>query len=123
MNEEKIELKKLGEGDIRKILKEIIENPGKFQTESRYILKIEAFHRNSGDFPHYQEFKVLTGEAEIIKISDEWVYDTNYETYIVIPKTIPVIIKVYEYEDLGDTYEENKSLYIFTRNGWVHVPL
>ena len=120
---EEFKIEKLTNEKIKELLKEIDNNREKYEIEAKYILKIESFHRNSGDFPHYQEFKILIGEAEIIKINDEWVHDTNYETYIVIPKTIPVIIKVYEYEDLGDTYEENKSLYIFTKNGWTNIPL
>jgi hypothetical protein len=114
----------LTEEDIKKNLKEIIENPEKYKTEYKYILEIEEFERDSGEFPHYRKSEIIKGSAEVIEIDRYTSFDMRYRTYILITKEIGTIVRIYEFQRLSDfETEEKEEYYIFTRNGWVKVEL
>jgi hypothetical protein len=90
-------------------------------TEWRYLLKIHDFVRR-GRYTDYAEFEVIYGEANLVKIEVEQ-HGEEYEEskYIVVPKTIPVILIWETVEHYGDERVERKLAYIFTKDGWKQV--
>lgn len=113
----------MSEKELARLVKEVVEHPEKYQEEAKYLLKISTWYRQGSAYTDTARFEIIYGEAETILIS-EW--DEGYphrrgKDYIVIPKTVPVIIlwtNKYDYEsESGETIKA----YIFTSEGWKEV--
>jgi hypothetical protein len=117
-----VEIKKINNEDIKKLIDDVIKNPEKYDKESKYLLEVETFTIDSGEFPHYKEFEVIKGNPEIIELDKYVSFDMRYETFLIIPRETGTIVKTYEYQRLSDfETEEIENYYIFTRNGWVSI--
>jgi len=108
------ELEKITPEDIKRLLEKAKD------TEWRYLLKIEEWARQgTGWHTDYAEFEIIHGEADLVRIGS-WDAGYPYERgieYLIIPKTVPVIIR---WEHVSDDWRTTK-LYIFTRDGWKEV--
>ena len=71
-------------------------------TEWKYILKLQIYVGDS--------YEVLHGDACFITTNAE---DNDYLEKIVIPKTMPVIIK--------HRHKTEEVVYVFTKDGWKTV--
>jgi hypothetical protein len=108
--------------DIKKLIEGVIKNPEKYEEENKFLLIVETFTRDSGEFPHYKTLKVIKGEPELIRLDRYVSFDMEYETFLIIPKEIGTVIQVKEYQRLSDfETEETEEYHIFTRSGWVLV--
>jgi len=113
MAEEQIKPEKLTQETIRKLIEKAKE------TEFKYLLKIEEWARQGGAYTDYAEFETLYGDIGVITL-EEW--DAGYPyargaEYLIIPKTIPVIILWKHVTDES----KRKIVYIFTKDGWKSV--
>jgi hypothetical protein len=90
------------------------------ETEWKYLLRIEEWARQgTGWHTDYAEFKVLYGEADMVKLGS-WDSGYPYEIgteYLIIPKTVPVVIG---WEHVSDD-TSTMIIYIFTKDGWKQV--
>ena len=121
--EEKIDkLEKIKEENIKKLVKEVIENPEEYRAESKYLLVVTTLTRNRGDFPHWRKMQVIQGNPEVIKLDNYTEYDDEYDVMLIIPRRLGTIIRVFEYERISEEEtQEVEEYYIFTRNGWVMI--
>jgi len=115
-------LEEIKNEDVKKLIRDVLENPEKFEIENKYLLPLTLLTRNSGDFPHWKRMRIVQGEPEIITMDIYDEYDTEYKEVLVIPKQIGTIIRVSEYESLSEEEtREVEEYYIFTRNGWAVI--
>jgi len=88
-------------------------------TEWWHLLKIREWVRQGSARTDYAEFQTVYGEVDVIKLEEHGIgYPFEIETeYLVIPKTLPVIIR-------WDHVTDNKQttiIYIFAKDGWKEV--
>jgi hypothetical protein len=117
---QEIEPQELTTQQIKKLV-ELAEKEGRL--ESRYLLKLETWVRQGSSFDDKADFDVVYGEAAVIEL-EEW--DEGYPhrrgtRYLIVPKTVPVIIlwrNKWDYEtDIG----EREIVYVFTSEGWKKI--
>jgi hypothetical protein len=93
------------------------------RVESRFILLIEEWIRQGTSFDDTSKFEVIYGEADLVKL-EEWNEGYPYRKgtkYLVIPKTVPVIILWYHRWDYGEDRGEREIVYVFTAEGWKKI--
>jgi len=113
-----------GEEWFVNLIREIMQDPSKYEEEAKLLLKIKTWHRQGGSFIDNAGYKVLWGEVEEVTIS-EW--DEGYpnrcgEDIILIPKTVPTIVLYLQIEDYGERIEKT-IVYVFTGKNWVSVQI
>jgi len=114
---EEINLEKMTPEDIKRLLEKAKD------TEWRYLLKIEEWARQGSAYDDVAEFEVVYGEADLVRLED---YDAGYPgvagtEYLVVPKTVPVIILWRHYQDYGNGSKSTRIVFIFTKDGWKYV--
>jgi hypothetical protein len=92
----KMECEKMDE----KTIIELLEKAN--YTEWKYLLTLHIYVGDS--------YEVLHGVADFVDVSKE---DEEYLEKIVIPKTVPVILR--------HRHRHQETVYIFTNNGWKSV--
>jgi hypothetical protein len=91
--------------------------------EARLLLVLEKWDRQGGAYVNYADFEVIYGEAELVEFG-EWDAGYPYERgtkYIVIPKTMPTIVRWWHVWDYGEDRGETETIYVFTSDGWKSV--
>jgi len=104
-----------------KQLIELAQREGRL--EGRYLLKLSTWRRQGSSYEDKADFEIILGEIDSITIR-EW--DEGYPhrkgfDYIIIPKTIPVVILWFHKWDYGEDKGEREIAYIFTSEGWKSV--
>jgi len=92
--------------------------------ETKFLLFLETNIRPGECYEDKTEFQVILGEVEKIPLEHRFNYPTeNSVRWLLIPKTIPVVIKYYHEDDYEGTWRKWESIYVFTAEGWkrVHV--
>jgi len=113
---------KLAEYNIpTSLIKQALQKP----TESKYLLVLSEWTRQGESFIDEQHFEVLFGEVDEV-ILEEW--DEGYpyrkgRDVLIIPKTIPTIIRVSRYDDTCSPIISSETLYIFTKDGWKSIQI
>jgi len=114
------QIQELSPEQIRRLV-ELAEKENR--VEARFLLLLERWDRQGSAYINYADFEVIYGDAEVIEIG-EW--DSGYpyergEKYLVIPKTVPVIVDWWHNWDYGEERGQEEVLYIFTRQGWKSI--
>ena len=117
---EQIQLQELNHEQIKKLL-ELAVKEGRL--EGRYLLVLQTWRRQGSSYEDKADFEIILGEIDSITIR-EW--DEGYPhrkgfDYIIIPKTIPVVILWFHKWDYGTESGESAKVYIFTADGWKSV--
>jgi len=103
------------------VIKQLVEKAS--PTEWKYLLKLESYSRQGPAFTRYQKFEVIYGEADIIELrrwDAGYPYDAG-EDYLILPKTVPVIVRVDRFDETTSPVIDETELYIFTAEGWKSV--
>jgi hypothetical protein len=90
--------------------------------ETRYLLFLTTNNRPGPSFTDVATYQVVLGE--VIEIELDRVYNYPHcdsRRYLIIPKTIPVVIDYYHKWDFGSDQGEKEIVYIFTKDGWKRV--
>ena len=109
--------------EIKKAVKDVVENPSKYPNEARMILTIETWYRQGPSFTDEQGYEVIQGdvkEVELESFDEGYPYRKGHKVAI-IPLTIPTIIDLHSYSDTTDPPIKRRTLYIFTVEGWKSV--
>jgi hypothetical protein len=110
----------LEEEKLREMVRDILQNPEKYQVESRLILKIRREGRRVGCGYRYlykDDYKVLDGEVQEVEL-DVGEYDCNwFEDVAIIPLTVPVII-MERYRDDDPQVSDYIIIHVFGVDGW-----
>ena len=112
------ELKKIDVEVIKKLLEKAEE------TEMQYLLFLETNARPGECYEDVTTFKIIYGEAEEIPLERHYSYPTENSTkWLIVPKTIPVIVEHHHWDDYEGVKREWRTIYIFTAEGWkrIHV--
>lgn len=115
--QEDISIKPLKEKEIARLVKKAMEEG---RTEARYILELEVWNRQGPSFIDKQDYEIIYGEADVVTI-EEWSEPYPYRAgakIAVIPKTLPVIVRVEYRNNTVDPEEHEIKLYVFTKDGW-----
>ena len=113
---DEIEIEKIMEKTLKKLLEKATD------AETSFLLFLDTQHRPGEAFTDTADFDVILGEAE--KIELEYTYNYPHYSgsrYLIIPKTIPVVIDYYHKWDFGTEQGFEETLYIFTKDGWKRV--
>ena len=118
-----IQVKEIDEETMKKLVKEVLEHPEKFQSESMLILILETWHRQGPSYNDYNVYNVIEGEVREI-VLEEW--DEGYPYRIgrkvaIIPLTIPVVIEEEGFADNVSPTHKSKLIHVFTSEGWKTV--
>jgi len=110
----------LEEEKLREMVRDILQNPEKYQVESRLILKIRREGRRVGCGYRYlykDDYKVLDGEVQEVEL-DVGEYDCNwFEDVAIIPLTVPVVI-MEKYHDDDPQVHDYITIHVFGVDGW-----
>jgi len=113
----------LDEDKLREMVKDILQNPEKYQVESRLILKIRREGRRGGCGYRYlykDDYKVLDGDVQEV-VLDYGEYDCNwFEDVAIIPLTVPVVILEYYHDDYPQVMDY-AIVHVFGSDGWKSI--
>jgi hypothetical protein len=89
-------------------------------TEWKYLLILDKWNRQGNVYRDYSNFEIVYGEVDMVLL-EKW--NSGYprtvgEKYLIVPKTVPVVIVHYEGRDFGNGLEQEREVYIFTKDGW-----
>jgi hypothetical protein len=115
-----IEPQELTAEQIRKLV-ELAQKEGR--VEARLLLILDTWRRQGPSYVNDADFSIIYGNAELIEY-EEWDAGYPYERglkYIIIPKSVPVIIRWWHVWDYGEDRGEEEVIYIFTTEGWKSV--
>jgi hypothetical protein len=118
--ETQIEPQELTPEQIKQLVEKAISE-GK--DEARLLLILEKWVRQGSSYVNDADFEVIYGEAELVEFG-EWDAGYPYERgkkYIVIPKTMPTIVRWWHVWDYGEDRGETETIYVFTSDGWKSV--
>jgi hypothetical protein len=105
-------------------IKQLIELAQKEnRVEARLLLLLEKWRRQGSSYINDADFEVIYGDAELVEF-EEWDAGYPYERgtkYIVIPKTVPVVIRWWHVWDYDTDRGETETIYVFTSDGWKSV--
>jgi hypothetical protein len=107
----------------KRLVKEVLENPQKYNTEAKIILTLETWSRQGEAFVDQQGYEVIQGEVKEITL-EEWDEGYPYRSgakIALIPLSIPTVIDLYRYDDTTDPPVKSRTLYVFTSEGWKSV--
>jgi len=104
-------------------LRSLLEQAQKTEAESKYILELSEWARQGPAYTDYQKFRIVLGDADVI---EKRCWDEGYPyrrgcDYLILPKTIPVIVEVESRDDTGDQEHYELGYWIFTAEGWKYV--
>ena len=105
-------------------LKEILQRARKSEPENKYLLFLGTYHYSGYLGTEKTDFKIIYGEADTIELEktyDSGRADAESSEYVIIPRTIPVVIRVLEYSNIERHQYDNEYLYVFTKEGWKRV--
>jgi hypothetical protein len=108
------------EETLKRLINEILNDPGKYPTESKVILILETWGRQGPSYTDYNRYSILTGDAMEVVLNE---IDEGYPYRIVrkvaiIPLTLPVVVEEEHYCDTTDPIQFRKCIHIFTSDGW-----
>ncbi|MCC6056885.1 MAG: hypothetical protein LM583_09440 [Desulfurococcaceae archaeon] len=115
-----IEPQEITQEQIKQLVEKAISE-GK--DEARLLLILEKWVRQGSAYVNDADFEVIYGEAEEVTLQ-EWDAGYPYERgtkYIIIPKTVPTIIRWYHVWDYGEDRGEREIVYVFTTEGWKSI--
>jgi hypothetical protein len=117
-NIEKVE--EIEEETLKRLIEEVLKNPEKYQEEAKYLLKLKLERRTQGCgyvYLYGYDFKVL-GNADIVTVNYEESYDCGVrEEFVVIPKTVPTILLLFQYDD-EPTRKNTLTIFVFDGSSW-----
>ena len=105
-------------------LKEILQRAKESEPENKYLLFLSTYHYSGCMGLERTDFKVIHGDADVVELSktyDGSRADAESAEYVIIPKTIPVIVRVIEFSDIERHQYDHEYLYVFTKEGWRRV--
>jgi hypothetical protein len=109
------EIKRIGKEELAKLLEKAEELP----VEGKYLLFLSSGNRPGEAFMDVYDFEVIYGEAEMVKLEHRYNYPHENSTrYMIIPKTIPVIVHWWRRNDYSGDIEEEEEFWVFTKDGW-----
>jgi hypothetical protein len=115
-----IEPQEITPEQIQKLVEKAISE-GK--DETRYLLKLQVWHRQGPSYEDEADFKVIYGEAEEVKVK-EWDEGYPYRRgvdVIIIPKAVPTIVIWRHKWDYDLDRGESETVYVFTSDGWKKI--
>jgi len=105
--------------NVKRLIAEIIQDPDKVRT----ILVLEEWDRCVGAFTDKRTVEVIHGEVEKI-ILEEYVTSFPHtwgRVFVLIPKTVPVIVLERTVDDTTAPVIDETVVYIFTKRGWKRI--
>jgi hypothetical protein len=113
MSEE--EIKRIGKEELAKLLEKAKESP----MESSYVLILHTNNRPGEAFEDVAEFEIVYGEVEEVELERYFNYPyENGARYLLIPKTVPAVVRWWRRWDFGNDRGYEEKVYIFTAEGW-----
>jgi hypothetical protein len=109
--------------EIERLVREVVENPGKYPTEARLLLTLKEWRRQGESYIDEQRINVIYGEAEeiILETFDEGYPYRKGAEVVIIPKTLPTIVVVEYRTNTVNPPIDEMTVYVFTREGWKKV--
>jgi len=114
-----IEIEQITPETIKKLIKRA--SP----IEQKYLLILEDWSRQGDAYVDFQRFEVVYGEADVVTLR-EWDEGYPYRRgaeNLIIPKTIPVVIRVERFSNTQSPTVYEEEIYIFTADGWKRVEI
>jgi hypothetical protein len=90
--------------------------------ETKFLLFLSRSVRPGTSFYEREDFEVIYGHVEEVKIA--WHYNYPHDDsseYLIIPKTVPTIIRWWHRWDFGNDRGYKEAVFIFTPDGWKEV--
>jgi len=114
-----MEVREISKEELAKIVKEVME---KGEWESRFLLILDTQSRPGGMFCDRTDYQVLYGEVEEVELDSYENYPhASGTTWLIIPKTVPVVIRYWHRDDLSGSWHEWQRIYVFTKEGWKSI--
>ena len=116
-------IRELTEEEVKELVNEVLQNPDRYQTEAKLLLKLEIKNRRGGCGYRYlysTNIEILYGKAdEIILSKSEFNCDVA-EDIVIIPKTVPTVI-LERYHDDNPEVNDYVIIHVFTLDGWKSI--
>jgi hypothetical protein len=113
----------ISEETLNKIVSDIVQNPEKYPTEARLILKIRREGRRGGCgyvYLYKNDYEILKGEVQEVVLS-YGEQDCNwFEDVAIIPQTVPVVV-MEKYHDEDPQVHDYITIHVFGVDGWKSV--
>jgi len=113
----------ISEEILNKIVGDIVQNPEKYPTEARLILKIRREGRRGGCgyvYLYKNDYEILKGEVQEVVLS-YGEHDCNwFEDVAIIPQTVPVVV-MEKYHDEDPQVRDYITIHVFGVDGWKSV--
>jgi hypothetical protein len=105
-------------------IKQLVEKAEKEgRIESRYLLKLQKWRRQGSSFEDKADFEIIFGYVETVELG-EWDEGYPYRkgcTYLLIPKSVPAVVRWKNAWDYSVDIGEKEVIYVFTSEGWKEV--
>jgi len=108
---------------VKKLVEEVVSNPDKFPTESKILLVLKEWRRQGSSYVDEQRVEVIYGEADMVELRE---FDEGYpyrrgREVVIIPKTVPTIVRVEYRTNTVNPPIYSEVIYVFTKDGWKRV--
>ena len=114
-----MEAKRISDEELRKIVEEVKK---KGEWESRFLLILDTQSRPGAMFTDVTNYEIVFGEAEEVEL-ESW-YDYPHSSgakYLIIPKTVPVILRYWHRDNYEGGWREWEEIHVFTKEGWKSI--
>jgi len=110
---EGIEMREVTADDLKRLLERAED------AEAKFLLVLWTNRRPGESFTDITEFEILAGEVDTIELEHYYSYPCENSTkWLIIPKSIPVVIRYWHKDDYEGSYKMWEEIYIFTKDGW-----
>ena len=111
--------------ELAKIVQEVLQNPQKYQSEAKILLKLSIWYRQGSAYIDEANYTIVFGEVDEVTLR-EW--DAGYpyakgRDVVLIPKSVPTVVIYEEVWDFGEDRGRSVTVYVFTGSNWVSVSI
>jgi hypothetical protein len=109
--------------ELEKLVKEVLDHPERYPTEAKLLLVLREWQRQGPSYVDEQRVEIIYGEAErvILEEFDEGYPHRRGTEFVLIPRTVPVVVLVEYRTDTVNPPINELTLYVFTKDGWKKV--
>ncbi len=108
---------------LQRLVRDVLENPEKYQEEAKLILTLETWRRQGPSFDDYNDYEILAGEAReiVLDVVDEGYPYRVRRRVAIIPLSLPTVIEETGYDETTEPVRSWKLIHVFTSQGWRSV--
>jgi hypothetical protein len=116
----------LSEEMIAQLVREVLTQKEKYQSEVKYILllNLETRHEGCGYvYNYFSDYAVFMGDAQIVTLDVEESHDcTARQRVAIIPQSVPTVVLQHDHDD-QPSIKDKLVIYVFDGAEWKSIAI